>query len=171
MRYSYLLLLLITMVALSGGSVLAADTVCPGAASSCEADTVTIPVLIENPSGLRSFGFRMNYDAANSRYLYTKKSGITNDWIALNGIENVPGLVVMGGFHITALTSPAIETLCYVTFEVVNRGSDISITMSNFSDDLSGVPDCTKMICTVPVEEATWGHIKSLWDDSASRSQ
>lgn len=157
-RYFFLLLLL---QFLYSAPSMAQQVVCPGEPPSCAADTVIVPILIEEPNGLDVFGLDLLLSNPQIEYLYTIPSGITADWFALDGSNPSPGLVRIGGFHTTPISVSDPDTLCYVALRP--GGANVEITLTNFIDDLNGTPDCVRSVCLVPVETTNWGRIKRLW--------
>jgi hypothetical protein len=129
-----------------------------------------VPLLITDPNGIDAFGMLIIYDNTKFSYARTEPSVITTGWLALNGNENVPGEITIGGFNTTPISVANPDTLLFIVFDEIVDEPDpdlscIAMRTMNFSDDLAGTIDCVSSRCTTPTEHTTWGRIKALWGD------
>jgi hypothetical protein len=137
--------------------------VCPPAALPVSSSPVDVPILINEPGGVDAFGFRCIFDTDRLAYVATLKSGITGEWFALDGVENSPGEVTIGGLNADAIPvgQPA-DTLCYLRFNLLTSEPG-TLLLRDFVDDLAGAPNCAGTV--LEVEPISWGRLKALRHD------
>jgi hypothetical protein len=137
--------------------------VCPPAALPVSSSPIDVPILINEPGGVDAFGFSCIFDADRLEYMTTVASGMTSEWFVLDGVQNSPGEVTVGGFNVDAIPvgQPA-DTLCYLRFNLLTSEPG-TLLLRDFVDDLAGTPNCAGTL--LGVEPITWGRLKALGHD------
>ena len=98
-------------------------------------------------------------------YVRLDPGRLTESWIALDGNENTPGDITIGGFNTTALGATESDTLGIVVFWVEAEGED-EACVDEFADDFAGAPRCCDLVSSVtgsPVEPTSWGLVKARY--------
>lgn len=100
-------------------------------------DTVVVPVTLSNVAGLavKAFGFRFIFP--NDKLLFQRveqTETLTADWFIVDGQENDPGEITIGGFNTTAVTSSGV--LLNVVFTTTETPGLDSLQLREFVDDI-----------------------------------
>lgn len=143
--------------------------------------TRTIEITISGNSGtIEAYGFTLTYPTGLLAFVGTSTSGtLTDGWNSTSGVEQSPGVVVIGGFETTPPGgfTTASGTLVKVTFTDNGVPGPGQITLSNFSDDISGASSTPGTInSSVPVElvsfsaEISAGEVSLTWNTSSERN-
>ncbi len=101
--------------------------------------TVTIPIMLTNPSGtpVDAFGFAMDYPAELMTFQSISSAGtITDGWFVVSGSENSPGMVQVGGFNDTPVTTGGVLLNAVFDVKVDALGSG-PLALSALVDDLA----------------------------------
>ncbi|UCE19884.1 MAG: T9SS type A sorting domain-containing protein [Gemmatimonadota bacterium] len=100
---------------------------------------IRIPVMVENPRGLDAFAFQLLYPAELLEFEKISTTSATEDWTILDAGIVRPGVLIIGGFHIEAISYGAFMTLVEVDFQVNQsaKGSG-ELIPCGFMDDLVG---------------------------------
>ncbi|MFQ6092362.1 MAG: cohesin domain-containing protein [bacterium] len=102
-------------------------------------DLVKFPLSVDNPQGLSAFGASLIYPAHLLDFVEVVKTTATNDWIALNGSENSPGVITLGGFHTEAINTHGSAPIAEVIFRVKDGASGWGeLSLSRLLDDFAG---------------------------------
>lgn len=171
-RFCYCIIAAMILLQLIGAPVMALN-VCPASEPDNTlnvGEQTRVPILIDEPSGVAAFGLLLKYDTDKVSFVAVEKSGATDHFLFLDGVENTLGEVTIGGFGTTAISVTDPDTLCYVVFDEIVNESDplqscLSLSTSEFVDDIASSPDCYSSRCLTPEENTTWGRIKALWGD------
>jgi hypothetical protein len=96
-----------------------------------------VEVLAGQP--LEAFGLLLQYPVQGLQFAGIERTAATKDWVGLKGSQYLPGMIVIGGFHVEALTTEAPLAI----FEVVFRHAGTSVdnntfAVSHFTDDFNG---------------------------------
>lgn len=114
-------------------------SVSPQPTSGAFNQTVTVDIVLTNPGALPidAFGFRLTYPSGIITFTSVSAPGtLTQSWIAVSGNETSPGVVQVGGFNFTPVTTGGV--LVRVAFHVdTNLLTSGSIALSNFVDDIA----------------------------------
>lgn len=106
-------------------------------ASGDRGSTITVDVVLSNPSNVQSIGVDIGWDASKLSYVsYSKGSAIPGDWTFLS--PNVgSGTLRLGGFGTTAINSSG--TIAKLTFQISAGAAygTTSISPSGATDGLS----------------------------------
>jgi hypothetical protein len=110
---------------------------------------VTILILItKNQNEITAFGFEMTFDPAIFQLQKIEKGTLTGSWAALDGNENTPGNLIVGGYmgSGTAVASGSSGSLVQIKLKVIYSGSDNNFsrqfTIKNYVDNIAGMkPD------------------------------
>ena len=108
---------------------------------------VSIPVSIRgNLNTISSFGLNLEFDSGLFEYQGTGAGTLTGKWALVDGNVSSAGKITLGGFAGSGSAIPAeiTGTIAVVTLKVTGTGySDghtSQITISNYADDISGMP-------------------------------
>ena len=144
-------------------------TVCPPD-TNVGPGTVDVPINVSNPQGIDAFGFKCYYypDSAidSVHYMEVIPSTLTQDWIALGGQENQPGVITVGGFHTEPIQESNPSPICFMRISIALRQGEqqgsVSLCLRDFVDDLAEAEECcgTILVATVPILPTTWGRVK-----------
>jgi hypothetical protein len=95
-------------------------------------EIISVPVILTNPAGIRSFGFELSYPSGLLEYLGTKQSTLTADFSYVEGIELAEGLIRVEGEGEMPIQSNDTGSLAILLFKV-NKGADISLPITILS--------------------------------------
>ncbi|MDZ7268604.1 MAG: hypothetical protein ONB48_12780 [candidate division KSB1 bacterium] len=88
---------------------------------------------------LAAFGLLLQYPARELQLLGVERSAATAEWTGLDGRQYLPGMVVIGGFHVTPLAATAPVALLDVLFRCNGAVIDNNtFAVSHLTDDLQG---------------------------------
>lgn len=123
----------------ASSSAYAQLSVSPQATSGSFDQTVTVDIVLNNPGAapIDAFGFRLTYPSSIISFSSVSAPGtLTESWIAVSGNELSPGIVQVGGFNFTPVTSGGV--LVRIAFHVdTNLLTSGAIALSNFVDDIA----------------------------------
>ncbi len=102
--------------------------------------TLRIPVTIAAPGSLAvdAFGLTFAYPTALLQYVGVERTGtLTASWFVVDGAESTPGVVTIGGFDPTPVTTGGtlLNVVVMVRPGAVGSGA---VTLGGFTDDLAG---------------------------------
>jgi hypothetical protein len=100
---------------------------------------ITVPIQIDDTSGITAFGLCMRYPADLLSYIAVSSGDLTESWEYLDAVETAPGILVIGGFHPIPILSEVQGNLIQLSFCIkpdVNGEGEFDIT--GLTDDLSG---------------------------------
>ena len=99
-------------------------------------EEITISISVNNPQNMRAFGFDLGYPCELLSFAKVSATNLTKDWQALNGKENVPGTITIGGFNTEAISSTKQGALLEVTFKVKDNANGVGdLWLYNLTDD------------------------------------
>ncbi len=104
-------------------------------ASGNEPELVYVTLTAAQVQGLSAFGLALDYPLDKLQFLGVRRSTLTAQWHALDGIENAPGQITLGGFHHEA-TRAAEGEVCELIFAA--KGEPLALHelhVQNLSDD------------------------------------
>ena len=81
-------------------------------------EIISVPVIINNPSGISSFGFDLLFDGDILEFIGVEKSDILQDFQELNGNPIAKGLVRVGGFTFKLIEDSSPSELVRLVFKV-----------------------------------------------------
>jgi len=81
-------------------------------------EEITVSIRVDKPQGLRAFGLDLGYPDKLLSFVKVSSTNLTAGWQALDGQENLPGVVTIGGFNPEAISSTTSGALVTVTFQV-----------------------------------------------------
>ncbi len=99
-------------------------------------ETLRVQLQVLRPQELHAFGMLLQYPAHNLKFAGVRRTSATQNWIALDGREYLPGMAVIGGFHQEALKAEGPTAVFEIVF--VNSGATIdnaTFSISNLADD------------------------------------
>lgn len=167
-RAATLVLAAVACVALGVSGARAQLSVSPQSASGSSNQTVNVDVTLTNPGAvpIDAFGFQLSFPAALLDFQSVAVAGtLTQDWIAVSGSENSPGVIQVGGFDFTPVTAGGLWLR--VTFQVdsgaVGSGP---ISLSNFVDDFAAATTAGATFQTTVAAGAS-GLFGEYYDDLA----
>ncbi len=109
-------------------------------------DTLRLRLTALPPQGLAAFGLLLQYPANDLEFLGAVRSAATQAWVALEGRQYLPGLVVLGGFHRELLRANDFETVAELLFLRTGKALDhSSFAVSNLTDDFAGAAFTTNL--------------------------
>jgi hypothetical protein len=89
-------------------------------------EPVGVPVIVSNPSGLRTFGFDVLYPNDMLEYWGAKKTSLTKGFDYVLGTEESPGLIHVEAESQEAIPGSELGSLVLLTFRV-REGADLSL--------------------------------------------
>lgn len=100
-------------------------------------DRVLIPVMINDPGGVRNFGFEMYYPQDLLEYKGTLATPLTRGLVHVSGEEDIPGVVRIKGIGDTVITTQEAGSLSVVVFHVRDGvAGSANIVLSNLTGDI-----------------------------------
>ncbi|MGD9347887.1 MAG: hypothetical protein PVH84_18635, partial [Candidatus Aminicenantes bacterium] len=101
-------------------------------------EIVSVPVILTNPFGVRSFGFDLAYPSGLLEYLGVRHSTLTADFDYVRGMAMAEGLVSVEGASEVSIRSREAGSLAVLVFKV-RRGANMSLPIAvlNAYGDLS----------------------------------
>ena len=116
------------------------DQVQVGSAVGNPDEIVKVPISVVNPQGLNAFALQLNYPGEFLAFQSFSATAATDDWVAIEGIQTVDGIIHIGGFDPEGITSDGSVNIAEVTF-TVQKGAEGGgqFTLTGLMDDLSGV--------------------------------
>jgi len=110
-----------------------------------QGDVVVVDVgLQESSAAVDAFGLDVGYDTSLLRYIGCAKGSLTASWVVLEGSENTPGVVTVGGFGLTPIPVGTTGSVARLSFEVVGceEPAESRFVVGNFVDDMEGMEYC-----------------------------
>jgi hypothetical protein len=102
-------------------------------------DTVRVPVVINDPSGIDAFGLDITFPVDLLSFVEVTTTWLTQEWFALVGVERESGLITMGGINTEALTWSSSEAIAQIVFEVrIDAHGEGDLNILETVDDLFG---------------------------------
>lgn len=102
-------------------------------------DMLRLRVEVAAAPALEAFGMLLQYPVQGLQFAGVERSSATQNWIALNGSQYLPGMVVIGGFHVEALTADAPLAMFDILFRHAGANIDNNtFAISSFTDDFNG---------------------------------
>lgn len=99
---------------------------------------ITVAIQVSNPHGLNAFGMDIGFPDNVLAFVHSNATILTECWQAMEGNENVAGVVSIGGFNDEAIAADNAGYLATVTFKVLDQtAADVDLWLSNLVDDLS----------------------------------
>ena len=101
-------------------------------------EIIKVPIIIDDPEGIDSFGFEVNYDPELLEYLGLSESTLTNEFDYVREIKEVEGLVRVEGESKKPIKHKDNGSLAVMVFRVkegINVG--LPIVLFNLGKDLS----------------------------------
>jgi hypothetical protein len=89
-------------------------------------EPVGVPVIVSNPSGLRTFGFDVLYPNDMLEYWGAKKTSLTKGFDYVLGTEESPGVIHVEAESQEAIPGSELGSLVLLTFRV-REGADLSL--------------------------------------------
>lgn len=124
----------------AGSAARAQISVGPQATAGSFDQIVNVDIVLANPGAtpIDAFGFQLTYPSSIMSFESVAAPGtLTQSWIAIDGSETSPGVVQVGGFNFTPISTGGI--LVRVAFHVdTNLLTSGPIALSNFVDDIAG---------------------------------
>lgn len=99
--------------------------------SASEGEKIIVPVIIDNPHNIDSFGFDVVFPAESLEFLGTGRGGLLKDFEQVDGYELRSGTIRIGGYStipITSRSSGDLITLIFRVKEEVKESQNILIT-------------------------------------------
>lgn len=96
-------------------------------------------IQVDRPEGLQAIALDLCYPVELLSFLKVTETSLTENWQALDGKENVPGVITIGGFNPAAIEENATGAIVLVSFKIksdIPRAGDLWLT--NVTDDLAG---------------------------------
>jgi hypothetical protein len=97
-------------------------------------ETINIPILLANPSGLSSFGFDVLYPIDLLEFLRAEKTAVTREFDDLGATEDSPGLIHVQGSAQQAISDNELGALVLLMFRV-REGDDLSLPVQILNPD------------------------------------
>jgi len=121
----------------------------PAMVTAKPGDKVTIPLNLNNTAArsISAFGLSFIYPTALLSFDTTLTAGtLTATWIQSRGQENATGIITIGGFNFTAITTSGV--LINVVFDVKTTATGCdTLKLRNFSDGLAGATTTNGVVC------------------------
>jgi hypothetical protein len=100
-------------------------------------EQVMIPVMIDNPAGIRDFSLEMVYPHALLEYIGVLSSPLTHRFEYLAGVEELPGVIRIEGDAAEGIEAHGTGSLCVAVFRVREGAyGDAPVELFNLDADL-----------------------------------
>lgn len=84
-----------------------------------------------------AFGLLLQYPVRDLQFVSVERTAATADWVGLDGSQYLPGMIVIGGFHVEPLASAAPVAILDVLFRTNGAAIDNNtFAVSHLADDL-----------------------------------
>jgi len=84
-----------------------------------------------------AFGLLLQYPVRDLQFVSVERTAATADWVGLDGSQYLPGMIVIGGFHVEPLASPEPVAILDVLFRTNGAVLDNNtFAVSHLTDDL-----------------------------------
>jgi len=101
-------------------------------------DEFAVTIIVDSPQGLQAFGLDLGYPDELLSFVKVSAATLTKDWQALDGKENVPGTVSIGGFNTEKISSVKSSVLAEVTFKKKEGAEGFGdLWLFNLTDDVT----------------------------------
>lgn len=112
-------------------------TVYPLAANGRSGERVMIPVMVDNPAGIRDFSLEMIYPRELLEYVGVISSPLTHGFEYVRGEEELPGVVRLDGRGEEGIKSRGTGSLCVAVFQVREGTSgEAAVELYNLDRDI-----------------------------------
>lgn len=98
---------------------------------------ISVPVYLQSNQKIQSFSFDLGFPADLLRFVGVTPGNLTRDWLALDGKENLDGVITLGGYHSGPVTALRRDVLLYVHFKLKRETSTADLWIFNPADDLA----------------------------------
>ncbi len=110
-------------------------------------DEVAVEILLDgNPDPVDAFGLDLGYDPTMLSFARVEPGDLTGDFVVVEGMEQWPGVLTVGGFGTTSVPVGSSGSLATVVFEVTcggcAEGQESALTITSPVDDLQGLNLC-----------------------------
>jgi hypothetical protein len=103
-------------------------------------EIISVPIIINNPEGVRSFSFEVNYNPELLEYIGLKTSMLTSEFDYVRGIKEVEGLISIEGESKRPIRYNKYGSAAVMVFRVKEGiNGSLPIIVSNLSEDLFNV--------------------------------
>jgi len=100
-------------------------------------EIIAIPVIIDNPQGLDSFGFDLTFPSENLRFIGVEKTELVTDFHQIDGYEVQEGILRVGGYSSEPILSDSPGVLVRLLFRATNKTEQSTpLFFTNAFDDL-----------------------------------
>jgi len=114
-------------------------------------DLIQIPVVLTHPTGIRSFGFEINYPTDLLEFLGMNRAPLTRNFKHLSATEDVLGVVKVEGESTDPVETSPVGSLVVLIFSVKD-GMDASLPLIIFNPD--------RDLYYVEIQEGTFSRLK-----------
>jgi hypothetical protein len=115
-------------------------------AEGVQGQTVEIEVILESTAAaVGSFGVDLVYETDALRYVAgsAECGELTTNWIQCSAVENVPGVVTIGGFGVEPIAAGQSGSIAQLSFEVIcvgcADGDESTLQPTNLQDGVAGM--------------------------------
>lgn len=110
-------------------------------------DTVSVDIVMGgNLDPITSFGLQLAYNSQHLHFLRVFKGDLTTGWLNVDGSENTPGIITIGGYNTTPIPITAIGSIARVIFTVscteCTTCDQSRLVVYNLVDDIEGMNIC-----------------------------
>jgi C1A family cysteine protease len=98
---------------------------------------ISVPVYLQSNQKVQSFSFDLGFPADLLRFVGVTPGNLTRDWLALDGKENLDGVITLGGYHSAPMAAPQRDVLLYVQFKLKQDTGAADLWIFNPADDLA----------------------------------
>ena len=131
-----------------GGQQNAISVSCSPTSGGTGAEVTVTVSISNNQAEIKAFGLEMTFDAAIFQLQKIEKGLLSNSWTTVDGNENTPGNMIVGGFMGSGDSVPtgSSGSLVQIKFKVIYSGGDDGfsrqLTIKNYLDNIAGMkPD------------------------------
>ncbi len=117
--------------------------------NATSSDTLRVQMRIMRPQALHAFGLLLQYPARDLKFVGVRRTAATQNWFALDGQEYLPGMAVIGGFNLSALSAETPTTIFEAIF--VSSGAAIdnsTFAIANLTDDFANATFTSALTAT-----------------------
>ena len=117
-------------------------TLSPQAVSdiSEQKNILSVALIVDRTEGLSAFGLTLNFPADRLRFVGIERTGLTAEWMAMDGKGNASGRVTVGGFTDRPVAANKEAALAHLLFERIDGGRPGTPVFGvlNLTDDFAG---------------------------------
>ena len=105
-------------------------------------DVISVPIMVHlhTVRSFEAFGFEVDFDQAYFQFMGADKGTLTQAWSMVDGNEDIPGHLIVGGLvgNTDDLSEDEVGSIVNLNFTVLGASGTSDIVISKYIDDMKG---------------------------------